>query len=88
MGRCAAKADTRLWYAGDYLQECAATSHPSPASCPKDAVTPVPPAQPVALPGEDVLEQVGKLVGNAGYRGPEAFALVQAASAVAGEEWS
>ena len=53
---------------------------PMPGELPETAVEPVPPAQPVALPGADVLEQVGEIVGNAGYRGVEAAALVQAAA--------
>jgi hypothetical protein len=43
-------------------------------------VEPPPPAQPAAIEGRDVLQQVGELVGNAGYSKVEALALVQAAA--------
>jgi uncharacterized protein len=48
---------------------------------PVSAVEPAPPPTiPANLPGQDVLGQVADLVGNAGYSGPEAFALVNAAA--------
>lgn len=53
---------------------------PLPGELPESAVEPVPPAQPASLPGDDVLEQVGAVIGNAGYSGPEAYALVNAAA--------
>lgn len=54
---------------------------PFPGELPLTAVEPVPPATvPANLPGQDVLGQVADLVGNAGLRGPEAYALVQAAA--------
>jgi hypothetical protein len=53
---------------------------PFPGELPETAVEPAPPTQPAALPGADVLEQVSAVVGNAGYSGPEAFALVNAAA--------
>jgi len=62
------------------LEEWRGDFTPFPGEVPESAVEPVPPAQPVSMPGQDVLEQVGELVGNAGYSGPEAFALVQAAA--------
>lgn len=54
---------------------------PFPGELPVTAIEPVPPRTvPANLPGEDVLKQVGDLVGNAGYSGPEALALVNAAA--------
>jgi uncharacterized protein len=66
---------------------------PFPEELPQSAVEPAPPAAQLAnlpgqggpgnvanLPGQDVLGQVADLVGNAGYSGPEAFALVNAAA--------
>lgn len=53
---------------------------PFPGELPESAVEPAPPAQPAALPGDDVLQQVADVVGNSGLRGPEAYALVQAAA--------
>ena len=62
------------------LEEWRGDFTPFPGELPESAITPVPPAQPIALPGADVLEQVQEVIGNSGYRGPEAFALVQAAA--------
>jgi uncharacterized protein len=54
---------------------------PFPGELPLTAVEPIPPSTvPANLPGQDVLGQVADLVGNAGYSGPEAFALVNAAA--------
>jgi hypothetical protein len=54
---------------------------PFPGELPLTAVEPAPPPTvPANLPGDDVLKQVGDLVGNAGYSGPEALALVNAAA--------
>jgi len=62
------------------LEEWRGDFTPFPGELPESALEPVPPVQPASMPGQDVLEQVGELVGNAGYRGPEAIALVQAAA--------
>ena len=61
------------------LEEWRGDFTPFAAEVPETAIQP---PQPAALPGQDVLEQVGDLVGNAGYRGPEAWALVQAAARI------
>jgi uncharacterized protein len=54
---------------------------PFPGELPVTAIEPVPPSTvPANLPGRDVLGQVADLVGNAGYSGPEAYALVNAAA--------
>jgi uncharacterized protein len=54
---------------------------PFPGELPKSAVEPAPPPTvPANLPGDDVLKQVADVVGNAGYSGPEALALVNAAA--------
>jgi hypothetical protein len=60
-------------YRGDFT--------PFPGELPVTAIEPVPPRTiPANLPGEDVLKQVADVVGNAGYSGPEAYALVNAAA--------
>lgn len=60
-------------YRGDFT--------PFPGELPVTAIEPVPPPTvPANLPGQDVLGQVADLVGNAGYSGPEALALVNAAA--------
>lgn len=54
---------------------------PFPGELPVTAIEPVPPSTvPANLPGQDVLQQVADVVGNAGYSGPEALALVNAAA--------
>jgi hypothetical protein len=50
---------------------------PGQGGHPQDAGNP---ANGANLPGKDVLQQVADVVGNAGYSGPEAYALVNAAA--------
>jgi hypothetical protein len=60
---------------------------PFPEEIPETAIAPKPEPAPMGapgdgsnLPGKDVLQQVGDLVGNAGYSGPEALAVINAAA--------